>query len=285
MRWRRLLLQAHLYAGLTAGVFLIVLSLTGAVLVFENELNAIVNPQLLKVRPAGQELAWETVRQKVEKQEPAWRVQRIYLPAADDDSTYVRLISRKTGRTREMYADQYSGKVLGDKLQGNQLIWKIHELPINLGAGLAGSRIVVWSSVALLCLACSGIVLWWRRKIFRFHWNMRPARVNYDLHRTLGFWSSIAMLGFAVTGINLHIQTGGTLFDVMDAKASPIHLSGHGTTADAMIQSDREAIPGARVMRISFWNDARPVWCRWVSRKTTRPPAAPTSRWMPAPER
>lgn len=259
MNWRRLLLQAHLYVGLTACAFLIVLSLTGAVLVFENELNRAVNPQLLKVRPSGPQLAWETVRRKVEEQEPAWRVQRIYLPANDDDSTYVRLISRLTGRTREIYADQYSGRILGDKLRGNQLIWKIHELHINLASGLTGSRIVMGSSVGLLCLACSGIVLWWPRKIFRFTLRLRPARVNYDLHRTLGFWTSIIMLGFAITGINLHIQTGGTLFDMMDAKASAIHLAGHGTTADGMIEAAREAIPGARVMRISFWNDSRPV--------------------------
>ena len=259
MNWRRLLLQTHLYLGLTACAFLIVLGFTGGVLVFENELNRAVNPQLLKVQPSGPELAWETVRQKVEQQEPAWRVQRIYLPASDDDSTYVRLVSRTTGRTREIYADQYTGKVLGDKLRGNQLIWKIHELHINLAAGLAGSRIVVWSSAALLLLACSGIVLWWPRKIFRFAWNARPARVNYDLHRTLGFWSSVTMLGFAVTGINLHIQTGGTLFDMMDTKASAVRLPGHGTTADGLIESAREAIPGARVMRISFWNDAKPV--------------------------
>jgi uncharacterized iron-regulated membrane protein len=67
------------------------------------------------------------------------------------------------------------------------------------------------------------------------------------------------MFLFAITGINLHIQTGGTLFDMMDAKAAPVHLAGHGVTADGMIEAAREAIPGARVMRISFWNDKRPV--------------------------
>jgi uncharacterized iron-regulated membrane protein len=67
------------------------------------------------------------------------------------------------------------------------------------------------------------------------------------------------MFLFAVTGINLHIQTGGTLFDMMDAKAAPVALPGHGATADAMLQTASEAVPGARNMRISFWDDQRPV--------------------------
>ena len=83
------------------------------------------------------------------------------------------------------------------------------------------------------------------------------SRTNYDLHRTLGFWSSVAMALFAITGINLHLQTGGGLFAMMDAKSTPVDLPGHGVTADALLQSAAEALPGARLMRISFWGGKR----------------------------
>jgi uncharacterized iron-regulated membrane protein len=147
---KKVLLQVHFYLGLCACLFLIVLSLTGAVLVFENELNRAINPNLLKVAPREHQLPWETVRRRVEQQEPQWRVQRMYMPVNDSDSTYVRLASRATGRAREIYVNQYTGVILGEKEQGNQLIWKIHELHIDLTAGTTGSRFVVWSSVALL---------------------------------------------------------------------------------------------------------------------------------------
>ena len=256
---KRILLRVHFYLGLCACLFLVILSLTGAVLVFENELNRAVNPALLKVEPRDHPLPWETVRHRVEQQEPEWRVQRIYMPASDSDSTYVRLVSRTTGKTREIYVNQYTGIILGRKERGNQLIWKIHELHINLTAGVTGSRFVMWSSVALLFLSITGLCLWWPRKIFRFRIAAQAARTNYDLHRALGFWSSLAMFLFAVTGINLHVQTGGTLFDMMDAKASAVDLPGHGITADGMLQAASEAVPGARPMRISFWGGKRPV--------------------------
>jgi uncharacterized iron-regulated membrane protein len=79
----------------------------------------------------------------------------------------------------------------------------------------------VSGSLALLCLSLSGLHLWWPRKVFRFRRAAQAARINYDLHRTLGFWSSLAMFLFALTRVNLHIQTGGKLFDVMDAKPPP----------------------------------------------------------------
>jgi len=256
---RRTLLNLHLCIGVAACAFLTVLSLTGAIIAFENELNRVVNPQLLKVHPHGQALPWELVRRRVEEATPAWRVQRIYMPASAEDSTYVRLVSRASGSTDEIYVDQYTGRVLGRKQLANPLIWKIHELHINLAAANTGSEFVVWSCAGLLCLALTGLYLWWPRKVFRFRTRAPFARANYDLHRSLGFWSSAVMLLFAVTGLNLHIQTGGTLFQMMDAKATTVHVPGHGTSVDELLQTAREMAPGAEAMRISFWNDQRPV--------------------------
>ena len=245
--------------GLVSAAFLVILGLTGSVMAFENEWNRIVNPQLLKVLPQSHAVAWEDLRQGVEASEPAWRVQRMYMPAQPDDSTYVRLVSRTSARTDEIYVNQYSGAILGRKRDGNQLIWGIHEVHINLSGGNLGSRFVVGASIGLLGLSLSGIVLWWPRKIFRFTGKAPFARLNFDLHRALGFWSSLAMFAFAVTGLNLHIQTGGGLFDMMEQTSSPVSLAGHGITADELLQTAREAVPGALAMRISFWNDKRPV--------------------------
>jgi uncharacterized iron-regulated membrane protein len=138
-------------------------------------------------------------------------VQRIYMPANDSDPTYVRLVSRASSVTREIYVDQYSGRgdagagagsveVLGQKELANQLIWKIHEWHLNLGAGVAGGRIVFYVSIGLLGLAISGLYLWWHRRIFALRAGRLFSQTNYDLHRTLGFWSGVAMALFCRHG-------------------------------------------------------------------------------------
>ena len=255
----RVLLKVHLCVGLVAALFLMVLGVTGAAMAFENELNRLVNPSLLTVAPSPNHLAWEELRRRVETARPEWRVQRVYLPEADNLSTYVRLESRTDGHTDEIYLDQHTGAILGQKSGGNQLLWKIHEIHVNLTAGKLGGQFVAASSVALLLLALTGLCVWWPRKVFRFRFGVPPAGMNRDIHRALGFWSSLAMLAFAVTGTNLHIQTGGTLFDIMEDKSVAASHPGHGLTADGMIQAATEAVPAARVMRISFWPGTRPV--------------------------
>ena len=67
------------------------------------------------------------------------------------------------------------------------------------------------------------------------------------------------MFLFAITGLNLHLQTGGGLFSIMDNAAEPVGLPGHGISAGQLLQTAAEAVPGAEPMRISFWSDGRPV--------------------------
>jgi uncharacterized iron-regulated membrane protein len=47
--WRRVWLRLHLYLGLSVGALLVVVGLTGSALVFMNELDAWLNPDLLAV--------------------------------------------------------------------------------------------------------------------------------------------------------------------------------------------------------------------------------------------
>ena len=51
MRMRQRLVQLHRYVGLVMAGFLIIAGLTGALLVWYYELDALINPQWLKVEP------------------------------------------------------------------------------------------------------------------------------------------------------------------------------------------------------------------------------------------
>ena len=66
---------------------------------------------------------------------------------------------------------------------------------------------------------------------------------------SLGFWSSLAMFAFAITGIGLHYQTG-KLLDLLNGADTAIALPGHGPTIEGMLQTGREALPGAAIPRL-----------------------------------
>ena len=63
---KKLIITLHLYVGLVAALFLISLSLSGAVIAFEAPLNRAFHPQLTNVVPSGQPLNWDALRARVE---------------------------------------------------------------------------------------------------------------------------------------------------------------------------------------------------------------------------
>jgi uncharacterized iron-regulated membrane protein len=139
--------------------------------------------------------------------------------------------------------------VLGSTEDGSNWIIKVHDLHVNLMSGKVGNQIVTWATFALLLLALSGLILWWPRRLFRWLSRKPLARWNRELHMTVGFWSSLAMLAFAVTGLGLHYQTG-KLLKLLNTSQTAHTMPGHGTSVEGMLQSAREALPGAAIPRL-----------------------------------
>ena len=241
---KKLLLYLHLWIGLAAALFLIVVSISGAVIAFEPELNRAFHPELTRVTPTSKALDWDTLRARVEAQTPKWKVIRFYFPERPDLSTYLRLRNASTHKIRHIYANQYTGEVLGSTEDGSDWILKVHDLHVNFLSGKIGNQVVTWSTGALLLLSVTGIVLWWPRRVFRFHRSSAGVRLNRDLHLSLGFWSAVAMFGFAVTGLSLHYQTG-KLLDLLNTPRNAVAMPGNGTTIEGMLLTARQALPGA----------------------------------------
>ena len=71
---RRSLLTLHQWVGLAAGLFLVVIAVSGSALVFENEIDRALNPSTSFVTPGGQTLSIETLISRVQAAYPADRV-------------------------------------------------------------------------------------------------------------------------------------------------------------------------------------------------------------------
>jgi uncharacterized iron-regulated membrane protein len=246
---KKLLLYLHLYVGLTAAAFLIILSISGAIIAFEGELNRAFHPELTIVQPTGPTLNWDLFRTRVEQQSPGWKLIRIYFPDAPNRSTYVRLRNTATKKARHIYVNQYTGQVLGSTEDGSNWIIKVHDLHVNLMSAKFGNWFVTAATFGLLLLSLSGIVLWWPRRIFRIQKASPASRLNRELHYAVGFWSSLAMFLFAITGLSLHYQTG-KLLDLLNKPSAARSMPGHGTSLEGMLQSAHEALPGAEIPRL-----------------------------------
>src|SRR5215471_5523892 len=74
---RRALFQVHLWSGLALGLYIVMLSITGSVLVYRGELDRFLStprPTFIQGKP---QLPKEELRAAAERQYPGWSVTRV----------------------------------------------------------------------------------------------------------------------------------------------------------------------------------------------------------------
>jgi len=254
---RKVLLQVHLWTGLVAAVFLLLLGVSGAIIAFENELDRSLNRKLSYVQPQSQPLTLEAITQKLLANYPGsgTKIDGFELPQRPDLSMFVGLTDA-SGKQIGLAVDPYSGEVLGDAAQANHFVSKVHQFHTHLLAGEVGKQIAGWSGVFLLLLSITGIVLWWRAKVFRLPRSGSGVRFNFELHNTVGLLSSVFLFVFAWTAICIHWERPiGRLAQQMSPApaarptAPAIPVAGTAPlSADRLVEIARNTLPDAKVV-------------------------------------
>lgn len=206
---RRLNFEVHLWAGIILSLYMIVIGLTGSVLVFRSELETAggMNPwHDRKVTPPFADIV--TVIDNVQASFPRAQIISVLTPS-DNDPTFVAVIqSFSRVRTEiRVAADPKTGIVLGRFPDSTnswlRVILRLHETLL-LGPG--GRRINGYGAAMLLLLNLTGLVIWWpgvqtwMRALtvdFRRTWR----RINFDLHRSIGFWTLAISSFWAISGV------------------------------------------------------------------------------------
>ena len=202
---RRWIRRLHLFAGLTLGVYLTVMGLTGALLVFGEELEPAVSPDRLTVAPGKAALSWDTQLADFREHYPDAPVSRIIVPAEPDHATLL-WIGPWQGDMPIVSVDPYTGEVIGEQTLGGSLIGWTRYFHITLYAGMTGMLINGIVGLATLVHLATGLFLWWpatlkllRRRLW-VKWTSNAARRNWDLHHAIGAWTLPLLVLIVLTG-------------------------------------------------------------------------------------
>lgn len=264
MSFRRVLLFLHLWAALIAGVFLLLLGVTGSFMVYETEIDHFLNRRLVAVQPAGQPLPLNELFARLEKTHPGYKVTEMVFPREPDSAYEMYLDPGDDAEGAAVMVNQYTGDVLGDAQTANTFVNSVHQFHTHLLMNqhrAAAKLIVGLASIFLLFLSCSGIILWWRRKLFRIHWSASGKRINFDLHNVLGVFCSLFLFCFALTGIAL--TWDGPVNNLVNRLTHssdmprPPRMPAHAADAaplgpDAILAAAHAALPGAAIDALSL---------------------------------
>ena len=207
-RWlRKALFQVHLWTGLAIGLYVVVISLTGTVLIYRSELRQHFDPQPRSVVVSGARLGEEDLVQATLREFPESTVQVWTKP--DDPTLAGTMLVADEGDRQQYFVDPYTGEYLGNALPaGWRLTTWLLDLHDNLLAGDTGRRVNGVGAILLVLLSVTGAVIWWPgidswRKSLWLDWRSSWRRFNWSLHSVLGIWTLLVIFMWGGTGIYL----------------------------------------------------------------------------------
>lgn len=223
---RKLWLKVHLWLGLILGFFLALFAVTGSILVFYEEINTLLHPDLMTVSSSKQgEKSFQpfsSIMTAATATMPANATPRFINYPKEITSSYVinyRVPVANNDQPDEwqMFIDPYSAKVLGtlqvkkaEAIFPSQFIPIMFRLHFALLAGETGGIIVGIMAVIMVFSVLTGLILWWPltgnwRRVLSIKPNASTERFNHDLHQSFGFYSFLPLLLILISGIYMNL--------------------------------------------------------------------------------
>ncbi|MCF5039181.1 flavodoxin [Pseudomonas sp. PA-7-1E] len=204
---KKTLFQLHWFFGITAGLVLALMGVTGAAYSFQDEILRALNPNVLSVqkREAGVLPPAELVR-KLEAAEGK-TVAMLWVESESGNAGRVSFTPPPGERRGQMrYFDPYTGDYMGDAV-GQDLFGFILQLHRFLAIGDTGRNITGACTLILLFFCLSGLYLRWPRQVkswrvwLTLDWRKKGRSFNWDLHSVFGTWCLLFYLLAALTGL------------------------------------------------------------------------------------
>ena len=223
---KKSVLWLHKWLGLLSGLVVLIVSLTGCVYVFHDDLKVLFYPDKYYIaqqsvnNQSAQALPLSTLTAIAQNALPdGEEVSRIDLYPAKDRTWIFRAVKTNEDAltytayfkyNKRVFIDPYTGKVQAVENSKTEFFQLVLQLHMNLLLGKKiGHTVVSVSTIMFLILTVTGLVLWWPKKWkvktlkkgLSFDFSVKWKRLNYDLHNVLGFYSLLFALLLGFTGL------------------------------------------------------------------------------------
>ncbi|WP_439131393.1 PepSY-associated TM helix domain-containing protein [Polaribacter sp.] len=208
MNFKKFILQLHKILGLTTGLVVFVVAITGCCWTFKDEIESLYD-DYKKVVPKNEPILTPTKAKELAKNVFPNNTVHGTLFKKDDDAIEVIFYDAKPEFYQSVFLNPYSGELIQVDnhlsgffafiLKGHMRLW----LPKEIGEQVVGVSILMFIFIII-----SGFILWLPKKRknlkqrLTFDWkkNTRWKRKNFDLHTVVGFYICSLALVLAFTG-------------------------------------------------------------------------------------
>lgn len=208
---RKLFFWIHLAAGVTAGLLILTMSVTGVLLAFERQI----------VGWAERDLRATTAEAKATPLPISTIVAAAAAASPDAKPSNIVLRSDRRapvtvsfGRERTLFVNRYSGAVLGEGAKGVRHFFHVNEdvhrwLAMKDDRRAIGKRITGVANAIFLFIVLSGLYIWIPKRKTRaafgnlafFRGGLRGRARDFNWHHVLGVWSFLPLVLIVFSGM------------------------------------------------------------------------------------
>ncbi|KFE71270.1 PepSY-associated TM helix domain-containing protein [Hyalangium minutum] len=240
--FRTILFWMHLVSGLVAGIIIGLMSLTGAALAFEPQLEQWADREARQVQPppsGAARLPVEELLARVRAAKPGVQPQGVTVYADPESAVLV-----STGRGSGVYVDPYTGDVREQGGKGlRAFLHQMEELHRWLATSedhrALGRGVTGVCNAAFLFLAVSGLYLWWPRRwtwktvrpVLWFKGGLKGKARDFNWHNAAGFWAMPILVVLTASGVVMSYKAVSDLIFTLTGNEPPANSGPFGQTA------------------------------------------------------
>jgi uncharacterized iron-regulated membrane protein len=229
---RTIVFWLHLASGVVAGAVILVMSVTGTLLTFQQQvLLRIERAQRLVVEPGPSvvRLDADTLIDRARAAVPGAQPTGLTLESSRTAAATVAL-----GAAGNVYVNPYTGEVLGSGSIRARAFYRSvtawHRYLSMTGDRRAVGRAITGAcNAAFLVLAMSGLYLWWPRQwtwrhvapVLWFRRRLRGRARDFNWHNAIGFWCAPVLVVLTASGMVISYAWAGNLVYTLTGSQRP----------------------------------------------------------------
>lgn len=229
--FRKVIFWLHLTAGVFAGIVILIMSVTGALLAFQPNIERFVEREARYAQaPANPErLDANTLLARAQAAKP--EIKPTSLTIQSDPNAAAALAM---GREGTLYVNPYTGEITGENSKSARAFFQfVTDWHRWLGASgesrAIGKAVTGACNLAFLILAITGIYLWFPRRlnwknvkaVGTFRFDRKGKARDFNWHNVTGIWTSLVLIVLTATAAVISYQWAGNLVYYVTGNAPP----------------------------------------------------------------
>ncbi|MGG7662421.1 PepSY-associated TM helix domain-containing protein [Dyadobacter sp. BHUBP1] len=207
--FKRIASQLHLWLGVSSGLVVFIVALTGSILVFEEELEPVIYPKFHVVEASKDQstLPLDKLRSAVASAYPKQRIARIVIEPHPSRTVIFGLVKGK--KEKDVFSvavSPYTAEITDTRRENESFFHIVLQLHRYLCLENTGKAITGVATIMFIVIMITGLALWWpnrkqAKQRFTIKWNAKFKRLNWDLHAVFGFYVLPFTFLIALTGL------------------------------------------------------------------------------------